>query len=328
MTTGETFMLRRLLKFGLLLLVQINFWPTLVYGQDQQEEFPFTHIIEVENDVDLHVIDWGGTGPTLLFVPSWSSTSHAFDQFAPVFTDSYRVLVMNKRGHGPSSKPDHGYTIERLTKDIEAVLDSLGIQKVNLLGLSRSESLTTKFAAEYPDRVSSVIYLSGPIDRAYDRDFMSKPENRRAGAQRSSIDDAILELCGINYVRNFPPGSDDDAANDLGVEWRNSDPSPPYSEIKAPALAFWSPVTDLVLKYQQSCLNVEDQEKVGMLLEDFNRAQIPFYEKSARDMAIFDQFVENGKIVIIPGSDYNTFLTHPKLVEEQIRLFLTENAGN
>jgi pimeloyl-ACP methyl ester carboxylesterase len=315
-------------KIRLLLLALVYFWSALVYGQNQQEETPLTHIVEVEDGVDLHVVDWGGTGPVLLFVPSWASTSHVFDQFAPVFTDSYRVLVINKRGHGPSSKPDHGYTIERLTRDIEVVLDSLNIQKATLLGLSRSESLTTQFAVTHPDRVSSLIYLSGPIDRAYHRDFMSKPENRRAGGQRSDADDAILELCNINYAQNYPPGSDDLAADELGVEWRNSDPSPPYAEVKVPALAFWSPITDLVLQYQQSCSNVEDQEKVAALIEDFNRASIPFYEKSARDMAIFDQFVEKGKIVIIPGSDYYTFHTHPNLVEEQIRSFLAENAGN
>ena len=315
-------------KIGILLLAPVYFWSALVYGQGQQEGSSFTHIIEVEEGVDLHVVDWGGTGPILLFVPSWASTSHVFDRFAPAFTDSYHVLVMNKRGHGPSSRPDHGYTIERLTKDIEVVLDSLNIQKVNLLGLSRSESLTTQFAVKYPDRVSSLIYLSGPIDRAYHREFMSKPENRSAGGQRSDVDDAILELCKIHNDPNYPPGSDDDSANQLGVEWRDSDPSPPYSELKVPALAFWSPITDLVIRYQQSCSHVEDQERVAELIEDFNRASIPFYEKSARDMAIFDQFVENGKIVIIPGSDYYTFHTHPNLVEEQIRAFLTQSVAD
>lgn len=294
----------------------------LAYGQDEKEQAPLTHIIEVEDGVDLHVVDWGGTGPALLFVPSWSSTSHTFDEFAPLFADSWHVLVMNQRGHGASAHPDQGYTIERLTRDIEAVLDDLDIPKVNLVGLSRSESLTTWFAAKYPDRVASLIYLSGPIDREYDREFMSKPENRSAGRRRSDTDDAILALCKINPARTFPPGSDDNAANQLGVEWRNSDPSPPYSEISAPALAFWSPVSDLALQYQKACSNVDDQEKVTALLEELITASIPFYEKSARDMAIFNQFVKNGKIVIIPGSDYNTFLTHPRLVEEQIRSFL------
>jgi pimeloyl-ACP methyl ester carboxylesterase len=317
-------MFKKQLAFALFCIVQVSICSGLAYGQSQQREHPFTHIVEVEDDVDLHVVDWGGTGPVLLFVPSWASTSHIFDEFAPVFTDSYRVLVMNVRGHGPSTRPDHGYTIERLTQDIEAVLDQLDIEIVNLVGLSRSASLTTQFAAKYPDRTASLIYLSGPIDRAYNREFISKPENRRAGAERSDIDDAILELCGINFTPELPPGSDDNLANEVGVEWRNTDPAPPYADVKAAALAFWMPVTDLVLQYEHACAEVEDRETVEMLLQDFNRASIPFYEKSAHDMAIFEQQMANGKIVIIPGSDYNTFVTHPKLVEDQMRLFLTE----
>src|SRR5690242_2767175 len=112
-------------KIGPLLLAQMFSWPASAYGQDQQPELPYTHVVEVEDGVNLQVVDWGGSGRALLFIPSWSSTSHTFDQFAPRFTDSYHVLVMNTRGHGPSSRPDHGYTIERLTKDIEVVLDKL-----------------------------------------------------------------------------------------------------------------------------------------------------------------------------------------------------------
>lgn len=311
----------------LLLLVYAFCWSSAAYSQNQQVKQPYTHVIEVEEGVDLHVVDWGGSGETLLFVPSWSSTSHTFDQFAPRFTDSWRVLVMNVRGHGPSSRPDHGYTIERLTQDIEAVLDGLGLQQVHLVGLSRSESLTTAFAAQYPGRVASLIYLSGPIDRAYDREFIAQPDNRLAARRRSDVDDEILALCGIDYTRTFPPGSDDDGANELGVEWRSTDPAPPYTDVQAPALAFWSPITDLVLQYQHSCSHVDDREKVDALLAEFTRASIPFYEKSALDMAIFSQQMQNGKIVIIPGADYNTFLTHPELVDEQIRSFLIRNAA-
>src|SRR5688500_5816236 len=171
-------MFRKHLAFALFFIAQVSICSGLAYGQNQQRDYPFTHIVEVESGVELHVVDWGGSGPALLFVPSWASTSHIFDEFAPVFTNSYHVLVMNVRGHGPSSRPEHGYTIERLTQDIEAVLDNLDIDKVNLVGLSRSESLTTQFAVRYPDRTASLIYLSGPIDRGYHREFISRPENR------------------------------------------------------------------------------------------------------------------------------------------------------
>jgi hypothetical protein len=38
--------------------------------------------------------------------------------------------------------------------------------------------------------------------------------------------------------------------------------------------------------------------------------------------------VANGSIVIIPGADYNTFLTHPDLVEDEIRRFLVDTASH
>jgi pimeloyl-ACP methyl ester carboxylesterase len=281
------------------------------------------HLIEVEEGVTLHVVDWGGTGESLLFVPSWASTAHTFDTFAPRFSDAYHVLVMNVRGHGPSSRPDGGYTIDRLVKDIEAVLDKLSIGRVTLVGLSRSESLTTQFAALHPDRVSGLIYLSGPIDREYDRAFAAQPGVRSKRIERSQADDAILQACGIVEERAFPPGSDDAAANQLGTEWRNTDPAPPYASVRAPALAFWAPITARVLQHRLACAAAgRNDAAVDGLIARFTKASLPFFEQEVHNLATFKTNMANGSIVVIPGADYNTFLSHPALVEEEIRRFL------
>jgi non-heme chloroperoxidase len=282
-----------------------------------------THRLEVETGVTLHVVDWGGKGDPLLFLPSWASTSHIFDEFAPRFADAHHVLVMNLRGHGPSSKPDRGYTIERLTKDIEVVLDKLEIPRVTLVGLSRSASLITQFAALYPQRVKGLVYLSGPIDREYDRAFSARASLRPVRVERSRTDDAIVQACGINDERVFPPGADDDAANQLGIEWRNTDPVPPYSAVKAAAIAFWAPITARVLQHRLACATAGRlTADVEQLIARFTRASVPFFEKEVHDLALFERDLADGSIVIIPGADYNTFLTHPDLVDAEIRLFL------
>jgi non-heme chloroperoxidase len=300
-----------------------------VFARGQGLEPVATHMIEVETGVTLHVVDWGGKGDPLLFLPSWASTSHVFDQFAPRFADTQHVLVMNLRGHGASSKPtpESGYTIERLTKDVEVILDRLGISRVTLVGLSRSASVVTQFAARYPSRVKAVIYLSGPIDREYDRAFSARPSIRPVRIEQSRTDDAIEEACGVDdktaYGRVFPPGTDDDAANKLGTEWRNTDPAPPYSLVKAPALGFWAPITARVLQHRLACATAGKlNADVERLLARLTKASIPFFEREVRDMALFKGQMADGSIVIIPGADYNTFLTHPDLVEEEIRLFL------
>jgi pimeloyl-ACP methyl ester carboxylesterase len=294
------------------------------YALAQPREFPKSHVIKVEEGVDLHVVDWGGTGAPLLFVPGWASTTHTFDAFAPRFNNSYRVFVMDLRGHGSSSRPAHGYTIERLTLDIAAVLDGLGFDQATLVGLSRSASLITHFAALHPHRVRSLIYLSGPIDREHERIFSARPGARGLRIERSNADDAILDVCGIVDERTFPPGADDTDANVLGVDWRNTDPSPPYPSITVPALAFWGPITSRVLQHQRSCSGIAalDQARVASLINRFIKASFPFFENQVHDIALFKHGMRRGEIAIIPGADYNTFLSHPDLVEERIRDFL------
>jgi pimeloyl-ACP methyl ester carboxylesterase len=296
---------------------------SLAFAQSYGRTPVSTHRIEVDAGVSVHVVDWGGKGDPLLFLPSWASTSHIYDDFAPRFADAHHVLVMNMRGHGPSSRPERGYTIERLTQDVEAVLDRLDIPRVTLVGLSRSASLVTHFAARYPTRVTGLIYLSGPIDREYDRAFSARPDLRPTRVERSRTDDAILTACHINDERTFPPGSDDEAANQLGTEWRNTDPAPPYASVKAPALAFWAPITSRVLQHRLACAAAGTLDAdVERLLARFSKASIPFFEKEIHDQSLFESQVANGSIVVIPGADYNTFLTHPDVVEEAIRRFL------
>src|SRR4051812_30739140 len=84
--------------------------------------------IAVAPGVRLEVLDWGGTGPALVFLAGASNTGHAFDTFAPRFTDRFRVLALTRRGLGASDVPNPGpYDAATLAADVKAVLDSLGI---------------------------------------------------------------------------------------------------------------------------------------------------------------------------------------------------------
>jgi pimeloyl-ACP methyl ester carboxylesterase len=41
------------------------------------------------NGVRLHYLDWGGSGPTLIFLTGMGSSAYIFNQFAPRFTDRW-----------------------------------------------------------------------------------------------------------------------------------------------------------------------------------------------------------------------------------------------
>lgn len=40
----------------------------------------------------LEVLDWGGSGPALVFLAGGGHTGHEFDEFAPRLTDTFRAI--------------------------------------------------------------------------------------------------------------------------------------------------------------------------------------------------------------------------------------------
>jgi pimeloyl-ACP methyl ester carboxylesterase len=120
--------------------------------------------VTVAPDVRLEVLDWGGRGPPLVFLSGLQDVAHGFDDFAPRFTDHYHVLAVTRRGYGASSRPPSGYDLATRVADLAAVLDSLRLARVALVGHSIAGDELTAFAGAHPERVSRLVYL----DAAYD----------------------------------------------------------------------------------------------------------------------------------------------------------------
>jgi pimeloyl-ACP methyl ester carboxylesterase len=118
----------------------------------------------VVNRVALHYLDWGGTGEPLLLLAGLFGSAHGFDDLAPQLFEDFRVLALTRRGHGKSSRPARGYSLAILVDDIRRFLDLMKIERVHLAGVSAGGVEAALFAARYPDRVASVVFL----DSAYD----------------------------------------------------------------------------------------------------------------------------------------------------------------
>ncbi len=117
------------------------------------------------NSIRLHYLDWGGSGPALLFLAGIGCNAHIFDGFAPRFTDHFHVLAFTRRGHGESDYPETGYDIDTLTEDIRLFLDCLGIDQAILVQHSNEGIELSHFAARYPERVRKLVFLEPAYDR-------------------------------------------------------------------------------------------------------------------------------------------------------------------
>jgi non-heme chloroperoxidase len=115
--------------------------------------------VAVDKDVKLEVLDWGGTGRPLVLLAGLGDTAHVFDDFAPQLTSKYHVYGITRRGFGASSKPDSGYSADRLGDDVLAVLDALKIERPVLAGHSIAGEELSSVGTRHPERVAGLIYL-------------------------------------------------------------------------------------------------------------------------------------------------------------------------
>lgn len=74
----------------------------------------------------------------------------------------YRVIVPDQLGWGLSTKPNIKYTFEMLAQNNKLLLDSLQIDKVNIIGHSMGGMLATRFALMYPEKTAKLI-LEDPL---------------------------------------------------------------------------------------------------------------------------------------------------------------------
>lgn len=110
-------------------------------------------------------LDWGGQGQALVFIPGFTNSAHVYDDFAPRFTDRFRVLGVTRVGFGESDQPaDSGYSLAERVAHIRAVLDSAHVDRAILVGHSLGGDEITAFAVAHPERTIALVYLDAALD--------------------------------------------------------------------------------------------------------------------------------------------------------------------
>jgi len=160
----------------------------------------FVHV----NGIRLHYLDWGGNGPTLIFLTGMGSSAYIFNKFTPRFTDKFRVLALTRRGQGDSDTPETGYDADTLTEDIRQFLDHLSIEKAILAGHSLAGVELTHFAATHPSRVEKLIYLDALDDRREESAIIERNPLRHIKIKREESSPHTIEEYIADLKRDAP----------------------------------------------------------------------------------------------------------------------------
>ena len=106
-----------------------------------------------------------GAGRPLVLLHGGLSNSEVWgDQVPALVRAGYRVILIDSRGHGRSSRDERPYTYERMAADVVAVLDDRRIPRASILGWSDGAIIGLVMAMKTPERVDRVFAFAANMD--------------------------------------------------------------------------------------------------------------------------------------------------------------------
>lgn len=117
-----------------------------------------------------------GSGPPVLLLHGGLGHSGNWGYQVPALVHSgYRVVVMDSRGHGRSTRNARPFSYELMGADVLAVMDVLGLEKPALVGWSDGACTALILGRTVPARVSGVFFFACNMDPSGPKDFEFTP---------------------------------------------------------------------------------------------------------------------------------------------------------
>lgn len=120
--------------------------------------------LQLECEVDDYQWPWTKSTPVLM-LHGYARNASFWNRWIPAVAEKHRVYRPEVRGCGRSDPPPRGYRFEpaSIARDILAVMDAHGLERVHWVGESSGGILGLFFAYTYPDRITSVVACNSPI---------------------------------------------------------------------------------------------------------------------------------------------------------------------
>ena len=106
-----------------------------------------------------------GSGEPLLLLTGLGGTMESWvPEFIEEASKKYQLIVMDNRGMGYTTDNGLPFTYRLFAQDVIGLLDSLGVQKTNVLGYSQSSVTTQNLLLYFPDRINKAVIHATSTD--------------------------------------------------------------------------------------------------------------------------------------------------------------------
>ncbi len=114
-------------------------------------------------DISLYYQEQGEGEPLFLLHGNGEDGTYFANQIS-FFSDRYRVIAVDTRGHGKSPRGTAPFTMEQFAMDLHSLMEKLQIQRGIILGFSDGANIAMKFALKYPNQVKALILNGGNLN--------------------------------------------------------------------------------------------------------------------------------------------------------------------
>ncbi len=135
-----------------------------------------------------------GTGSPVVLLHGFPFNRTLWREQVEALRERYMVITVDLRGHGETPASDAPATMEEMAKDVAALLDSLGLARVVLGGLSMGGYVALAFYQLFPERVRALLLADTRPQADTDEARLNREETakRVLSAGMETIADAML----------------------------------------------------------------------------------------------------------------------------------------
>jgi len=154
------------------------------------------------DDVTIHYLDEGDpAGQPVVFAGALGLTLKLWEGVVPRLGARYRTVRMDNRGHGGSSVPKSPYTLGRMTRDLERLIEHLGLDRPVVVGLSVGGQMAQALAAKRKDLVRGILLCGTGLKIATPQIWAERIATVKAGGVAALADAAAARWFAADFVK-------------------------------------------------------------------------------------------------------------------------------
>lgn len=167
-------------------------------------------------------------GDPVVLLHGGLANSNYWGHQVPALAERYRVIVMDSRGHGRSTRDERPYGYELMASDVIGLMDFLKIPKAAVVGWSDGAILGLEIAIRHPARLSKLFAFAANSDPSAVKDV-----------DKSPVFSAFIARAAKEYEALSPtPGQYESFLKQIGKMWATQ-PNFTAAELKGIATPTW-----------------------------------------------------------------------------------------